>query len=203
MNPRVTAFLLALPLGLAQAQSFEANCSRRTAEDYVAITRTERAADYVRSLTGLHAFLYAGALAGIDQARDHPHEWGEGHLGYERRFGNDLATHIISTSFQHGFALWFGEDNRYFPSSSHNAGARLGYAITSPLLARHSNGSRSISKSAIAGVAAAALISEIWQPRSTSNLGNAGRSIGLTFAFRAGLDLAREFAPRAFGGFLQ
>jgi hypothetical protein len=203
MNVRFPAILLAIPICFAQAQSFEAACSRRTAEDYVPITRTERAADYVRSLTGLNAFLYSAALAGIDQARDHPHEWGQGHLGYERRFGNDFATHIIGTSLQHGFALGLGEDNRYFDSSYHNVGARLGYALTSPFLARHSNGSRSISKSALAGVAGAALIQMIWQPRSTSNFGNFGRSIALTFAFRAGLDAAREFAPRTFGGFLQ
>jgi len=203
MNLRAPTILLAVSIGLAHAQSFDPACSRRTAEDYVAITRTERAADYVRSLTGLNAFFYAGALAGIDQAFDRPREWGEGHLGYERRFGNDFASNIIGSSFQHGFALWFGEDDRYFPSNAHSFGERVGYAITSPLLARHSNGSRSLSKSALAGVAAAALIAEIWQPRSTSGIGYVGRTVGLTFAFRAGLDFAREFAPRALEGFVR
>lgn len=202
MNLRSPAILLAVPVCFAQAQSFAPQCSRRTAEDYVAITRTERAADYVRSLTGLNTLLYAGALAGIDQARDRPREWGQGHLGYERRFGDHLATHIIDTNLEHGFALGLGEDNRYFASSSHNVGTRLGYAIASPLLARHANGSRSVSKSVLLGVAGAALIAQIWQPRSTSTFGNFGRSIGMTFAFRAGLDVFREFAPRALGAFV-
>jgi hypothetical protein len=30
-------------------------------------------------------------------------------------------------------------------------------------------------------------------------MNQAARSIGLTFAFRAGMDVVREFTPRAFG----
>lgn len=203
MNLRAAAILLSLPLTVIQAQTASADCSRRTAEDYVSITRTERMADYVRSLTGPEPFLYSASLAGVDQWKDHPREWGQGTVGYSRRFGSYMAESIIGNSFQHGFALGLGEDNRYFYSSSHNVARRFAYAVTSPVLARRSNGSRRLSISALGGVAAGALIVEAWQSRSRGNIQYAARSFGLTFAFRSGLDLLREFAPKFMGAALQ
>ena len=203
MRSRAFVFTFTVAVSVLRCQTLPADCSRRTAEDYVAITRTERAADYVRSLTGAHAYLYAGMLAGYDQWRNHPKEWGQGSLGFERRFGNDFAAHIVTSTLQHGFAWGLGEDNRYFNSGEHGFGHRLLYALSSPLLARHVDGSRSISVSALAGVAGGSLIEQAWQPPSTSRMGNAARSFGLTFAFRAGLDFAREFAPRALGALVR
>jgi hypothetical protein len=199
MSVRAAAILLAASCVIAGAQPPTEDCSRRTAEDFVPMTRTERAADYIRSLTGVEPFLYSGALAGFDQWKRHPKEWGEGALGYSRRFGNRMAGSILDQSFEHGFALGLDEDNRYFYSGSHNVAERFGYAITSPFLARHSNGRRTLSLSAIGGVAAGSLIQQAWQPRSTWPIRNAARSFALTFIFRAGFDLVKEFAPKALG----
>jgi len=194
---------LALPVCALQAQTQPVDCSQRTAEDYVPMTRTDRAANYIRGLVFPQAFFYAGALAGIDQWMDRPKEWGEGSLGYERRYGNAFARDLIGTSLQDGFALGLDEDNRYFVSGEEGFGRRLAYAVTSPFLARHSDGRRTLSFSALGGVAGASAIQEIWQPRSTSGAGNAAIEFGLTFAFRVGLDVAREFAPRPFEGLLK
>jgi hypothetical protein len=182
-----------------KAQIHPRNCSQRTAEDYVSITRTERAEDYVRSLTGPQVFLYAAAQAGIDQGANRPREWQQGALGYGRRFGDNLAHSIIGNTLQHGFALGLGEDNRFFTSGARGFGRRLEYAVTSPLLARHANRSRSLSISALAGVAGASLIAQAWQPRSTARMANTVRSFGVTFAFRIGVDVFREFTPRVVG----
>ncbi len=190
------ALVLAVaPLGM-HAQTPAVDCDHRTAQDYVSTTRQERAADYVRSLVYPQAFLYVGALAGINQATGRPREWGEGSAGYASRFGHDFALNIVTMSLQDGFALGLGEDNRYFRSGRHGVARRLEYALASPLLARHADGARSISISALGGVAGGSLIQEIWQPPSTRGIGYAGRSFGLTFALRMGLDVVREFAPR-------
>ena len=202
---RVHLIVLALAatfLG-TEARTQTIDCSHRTAEDFVPMSRTDRAADYVRSLSGPEAFLYAGTVAAIDQGVNRPREWGQGAVGYSRRFGNASAENIIGKTLQHGLALRLDEDNRYFTSGERGFARRLGYSLASPLVARHSNGSRSVSLSAIGGVAGAVLIAQIWQARSTSHVGNAGRAIGLTFAFRAGYNVAREFAPRAIASILR
>lgn len=160
------------------------------------MTRTERLADYIRGLVWPQAFVYSGTLAAIDQAASRPGEWGQGTAGYGHRFGNYFALNAIGTTLQDGLALGLDEDNRYFNSGRRGFGRRLGYAVMSPFLARHSNGSRSISISALGGFAGASLIEQSWQPPSTDHIGNAARSFGLTFAFRVGIDIVREFAPR-------
>lgn len=201
---RAFLFVSFFPFLLVHAQPQDLDCSRRLAEDYVPMTRTERAADYVRSLTGPHAFLYSAALAGIDQWKERPKEWGEGGaVPYARRFGSDYANHVITSTLQHGIALGLDEDDRYFSSGETGFKRRLAYALTSPFLARHADGSRSVSISAIGGVAGGSLIQQIWQPPSTGHMSNAARSFALTFAFRAGLDFVREFAPKAVGGFVR
>lgn len=196
------SLILAVSPMMAPAQSPPADCSYRTAQDYVSTTRQEREAEYIRSLVYPEAFLYVGALAGIGQATDRPREWGQGSAGYASRFGHDFAYNMVTVSLQDGFALGLGEDNRYFRSGRRGVARRLGYALASPFLARHPDG-RSISISALGGVAGGSLIQEIWQPPSTRGIGYAGRSFGLTFALRMGLDVVREFAPHPVADWLR
>ena len=69
----------------AGAQSQPVDCSRRTAQDYVPITRQDREAEYIRSLVYPEAFLFAGTVAGVEQAADWPTETGQGGRAYARR----------------------------------------------------------------------------------------------------------------------
>ena len=180
----------------AGAQSQPVDCSRRTAQDYVPITRQDREAEYIRSLVYPEAFLFAGTVAGVEQAADWPKETGQGGRAYARRFGNAYAFNAITMSLQDGFALGLGEDNRYFASGRQGVARRLEFALVSPFLAWHGDGSRSVSISALGGVAAGSLIQLAWQPPNTANMRYVGFSFGMTFAFRMGLDVVREFGPR-------
>jgi hypothetical protein len=189
-------FVLAVCTLAGQAQAQTVDCSRRTAEDYVPTTRQDRLGEYVRSLVYPEAFLYAGTVAGVWQAADRPTETGQGAGAYGRRFGNAYAYNAISMTLQDGIALGLAEDNRYFASGRHGFGPRLKFALVSPFLAWHGDGSRRVSISALTGVAAGTAIQEIWLPASAQNAWYAAASFGLTFAFRMGLDVVREFAPR-------
>jgi hypothetical protein len=190
------AMVLAIAPLAIDSQTPAVDCDHRTAQDYVSTTRQERVADYIRSLVYPQAFLYAGTLAGIDQATDRPREWGQGSAGYANRFGHAFALNVVTMTLQDGFAQGLGEDNRYFRSGRRGVARRLEYALASPFLARRPDGARSISISALGGVAGGSLLQEAWQPPSTRGIGYAGRTFGLTFAFRMSLDVVREFAPR-------
>jgi hypothetical protein len=173
-------YILAAALSVCALNAQPVNCSVRIAEDFGMQTRSERAAQYLRDLVGPQAFLYSGAAAAIGHARNRPREWEQGFLGYRRRLGDAYAQRVIGTTLQHGFAAALHEDNRYFNSGKRGFGRRFAYAFTSPFLARHDDGSRSLSVSAIGGVAGASMIGQIWQARSTS-----------------------EFMPRAVGAFIR
>lgn len=180
----------------AEAQAQTVDCSRRTVEDYVPTTRQDRLGEYIRSLVYPQGFLYAGAVAGVWQAADRPEETGQDARAYGQRFGNAFAYNVISTSIQEGIALGLGEDNRYFASGRHGFGPRLKFALVSPFLSWHGDGSRRVSISALSGVAAGSAIQAIYLPSSAQTAGFAAASFGLTFAFRMGLDVVREFAPQ-------
>ncbi len=180
---------------LLHAQS--ADCRVRTAEDFVPMTRTERAAYYVRSIVGPEAFLYSAIYGTGEQAIHRPKEWGRGIEGFGLRTGNSYAMYVIAKTFENGFALGLHEDNRYFASGRRGFGRRLAYAFSSSFLARHDEGSRGLSMSVLGGTAVGALLSRPWQPRSTGSAEDAGVSFGVTLGLRVAFNVAREFKPGA------
>ena len=115
--------------------------------------------------------------------------------GYGRRSGSAYGQHLIGSTVSNAIAFRLLEDDRYFKSGKTGIG-RLSYAIMSTLLARHDDGSRFISFSAIGGVAAGAFISRAWQPRSANSAGDGAVSFGYAIAARAGINVLREFLPR-------
>ena len=177
-------------------------CLQRMSEDFNPMTRSERVAFAMNSMFGPAAFLSAGARAGFNQLDDSPKEWRQGAKGYGRRYGDAYGEFFISQSIEHATSIVLHEDNRYFASGEHGFGRRLKYAIASTFLARHDNGSRVFSFSAIGGAAGSVFISRAWQPRSTTTAGDAAVAFGLEIGARAGLNVAREFLPR-FGRFLR
>ena len=174
-----------------------AECQRQTVEDFVPMTRTDREVEYIRGLVGPSAFVYSAAQAGIGQARERPDEWGQGARGFGLRMGSAYAAHVVGTTVTDGLAWALKEDNRYFASGETSFGRRLWYALTSTLLARRDDGSRTFSFSAVGGGAGGAFISRAWQPPSTTSAGDGAVAFGLGMGFRAGVNVLHEFAPRS------
>jgi len=164
---------------------------------------SERMAEGIKDVVGPQIFLASAAQAAIEQASNSPSEWRQGARGYALRAGDAYAQRLMGAMFQDGIALGLHEDNRYFNSGQHGFGRRLGYALSSPLIARHGDGSRSVSMSVIGGVGASAAISQFWQPRSTAGWSNVAVNFAFTVAFRAGANVVREFSPRAIGGLIR
>jgi len=193
----------ALALGLeAQTPKTPATCKVRLAEDFVPMTWTERAADYVAGITGPGAVAFSAALAGANQAADRPMEWTGGE-GFGLRLASAYGERLIGESVEHGMAFGLHQDNRYFGSGQHGFGRRLAYALESSVLARRDNGSRTISFSAIGGMAAGAFASHAWQPPSTATVGGSMVQFGFGMGIRAAFDVMREFSPRFLGRVLQ
>jgi hypothetical protein len=137
------------------------------ADYFVPMTDRERWEHYAYSLVGPQAFFYSAAQAGINQARNTPYEWGQGAEGYGSRIGSAYAQRVIGATVGNGIAVALHEDSRYFKSGKTGLG-RVTYAISSALLARHDDGSHSVSFSVIGG-GAAAFVSRAWQPPSTNS----------------------------------
>lgn len=185
----------ALPVTGPSQWKAPTGCRQLLPEDFHPLTRTERAAIYLQSLIGPQAILFTAVNAGVGTAADIPHEWPANARGFGYRAASSWGQSAISSSFENGIALARGEDNRYFASGEQGTWPRLKYAVESAFLARHDNGTRSISVSAIAGPAAGAAISRAWQPASTRSAADAARSYGIDMGLSVGLNVFREFLP--------
>jgi hypothetical protein len=98
----------------------------------------------------------------------------------------------------YGAGALLHEDNRYFRSGESSAKARLRYAVLSAFMARHEDGSRHLSISAIGSYVGAAFISRAWQPPSTRGPESAVSSFGVTVGAEVGFKVAKEFLPSIF-----
>ena len=150
----------------------------KKSNEFQPLTQRERNQLYVKTMTNPLGFAKAGLSAGLDQWNDKPEEWEQGASGYGKRFANILGQYSIQRTVTFGLGSALHEDNRYFNSGKHGVWPRTGYALTSGFLARHDDGSRSLSFSQVGGVAAGAFLSRLWQPASQGSAGDGAVSLG-------------------------
>jgi len=163
--------------------------------EFSPMTRYERLGNYASGLVSLESIVTSAAGAGLSQANNTPKEWGGGAEAYGERVGNVFAQHVIRGTLEYGISAALHEDNRYFVSGKSGFFPRVKYAVMSTLLARHDNGSRSLSFSRIGSTAGSAFISREWQPHSTTTAGDGAVTFGITMATQIGFNVVREFLP--------
>lgn len=163
--------------------------------EFAPMTRSERFVNYATQLADPASVLSAAASAGIRQASNSPKEWGGGAEAYGYRIGSAFAQHVIQNTLMYGSSWALHEDNRYFVSGQSGFFRRTKYAIRGTLMARHDNGSQSLSFSRVGGTAGAAFISRIWQPRSATTAGDGAVSFGISMGSQIGFNIVREFFP--------
>jgi len=165
------------------------------AKDFKPLTQSERTKLYLKTMVNPLGYVKTGFSAGIDQWKDKPTEWEQGASGYSKRFSNILGQYSIQRTVTFGLSSALHEDNRYFNSGKRRFWSRIGYAVSSGMLARSDDGSRHISVSQLGGVAAGAFLSRTWQPDSQSSLGDGAVSFGITMASDMGFGVVKEFLP--------
>lgn len=165
------------------------------ASDFKPLTQAERSHLYLKTMVNPLGYIKAGFSAGIDQWNNKSPEWGQGGSGYGKRYVNILGQYSIQRTVTFGLSSALHEDNRYFNSGKKEFWPRIGYAISSGILARHDDGSRHISISQLGGVAAGAFLSRSWQPRSQNSAGDGAVSFGITMGSNMGFGVVKEFLP--------
>ncbi len=176
--------------------------SGKTQDQFQPLTQSQRTDAYMKGLFSPFLFVNAGLSAGITQAQDVPHSWGQGAEGYGRRFGNYFAKQTVTRTLRWGGESLLHEDNRYFQSGKQGVWARTKYALASSVLARHDNGKLGLSYSRLGSTAGSAFISRTWQPSTDNSPADGARSFGISMGTNAGTNIIREFLPdilRVFG----
>jgi hypothetical protein len=103
---------------------------------YVRPTQKTKIRNYVFDAFGPYPIAGAAFAAGVGQACNTPHEWGQGAEGYFKRFGSNLGIAAVSTTMRYGLAQAFKEDTLYYPCECRGVHPRLRHAVISTLSAR-------------------------------------------------------------------
>lgn len=159
------------------------------------LTQKERTQLYFKTMINPLGYGKAAFSAGIDQWKDKPTEWEQGASGYGKRYANILGQYSIQRTATYGLASILHEDNRYFNSGKKGFWPRTGYALSCAVLARHDDGSRSVSISQLGGVAAGAFGARLWLPSSQNSVEDGAVSFALTMGSNAAFSVVKEFLP--------
>jgi hypothetical protein len=137
--------------------------------------------------------------AGIEQARNSYHQFGQGMEGYGKRFGADYADGVNGVII--GGVLMqmvFHQDPRYFYKGTGRVRSRLLYAIGTAFVCKGDNKRWQPDYSDVLGDVAAGEIATLYYPASSRTGLRIFHGVLLGFAGRAVGNLAQEFVFRKF-----
>ncbi len=157
-----------------------------------------RSADktYWKHTLGAAAVGRAAVGATVSQANNTPSEWGQGAVGFGKRFANSFAKHLLKKGIQYPVAKAFHEELSYQRSDKVGFGPRLKYALIAVVVThKTTTGERTISKGELAGAFGSGFLSRLWQPASVRTASAAFGSVGLTLGVDAAGNVLREFWP--------
>lgn len=159
-----------------------------TAQKFKVVTRS--AFDYVE-------IPWYGALAGISQAQNSEPGYGQGGLGYAKRFGSQFADGTIENYMTSAvFPSVLKQDPRFYQSGTGGFWHRTGYSVTRIFVTYSDSGHKQFNYSEIFGSALAASISNYsYHPRGDRNLTNTAGTWGTQVGYDTLTYFAREFWP--------
>jgi hypothetical protein len=158
--------------------------------------RTGGVRHFMTRMFSPESFLRAGAAAGIGQAEDTPHEWGQGMAGYGKRFASAVGRHAVGYGIHYAVSSIRHEEMSYRPSGKVGFKPRLEYALLSTVVTRKTTtGEKTVALGEISGAFGSGIISRAWQPASTASLAHGIASGGISLGADAGIHVVREFWP--------
>ena len=191
-RPAILLVVLLLTVGTAAPADVDGNDSNKDKKE----SKKKPDKGYLKRTFSLNSVVMSAAGAGLSQATNTPGEWGQGAVGYGRRFANSYGKHIIQRTIQYPIARLLHEEISYHRSEKTGFGPRLEYALMSVVIThKTTTGARTVNVGEIAGSLGSGLISRAWQPASTRSIAMGFGSAGISLGVDAGLNVVREFWP--------
>jgi hypothetical protein len=142
------------------------------------------------------AFLSTGFNAGLDQASDRDHAFGQGMSGYTKRYGASFADQASAKFFKDfAFPSLFSEDPRYYRMARGRFGKRLFHAVGHSFIAYRVDGTRIFNSSEWLGTTTAAVLGNAYHPGNERGAGVLAQNVGFAVLQDMGFDVLREFWP--------
>ena len=144
-------------------------------------------------------FLGSAFTAGIGQARDSLHGYGQGWEGYGKRYGSSVAsnasTHVFGTFLLPSITH---EDPRYFVKIFGSPKNRILYAMSRVLITRTDDGRPTFNWSNVMGGLMAESLAVSYLPDSERTAGKTFSRFGVRMGFSALDNVVKEYWPTIF-----
>ena len=139
--------------------------------------------------------LSSGVGAGLGQAADTLHDYGQGMSGYGKRFGSSMATASASDYFgTFLLPVMLRDDPRYFVSLR-GGWQRVGYSLSRLVVTRTDAGTRAVNWPGLIGPLLAESLATSYLPEAEQTVGRTFRRYGIRIGFTLGTNLAKEYWP--------
>jgi hypothetical protein len=141
-------------------------------------------------------FPFFAFLAGISQADNSESGYGQGAIGYGKRFGSNSLDATSETFFvQAIFSSIFRQDPRYYQDGKATFWRRAGYAVSRTAVTRGDSGHMRFNISEFAGSAAAAALSNTYHPASDRTVTNTMETWVSMMGWDTVSNMLKEFWP--------
>lgn len=137
--------------------------------------------------------------AGIDQATNSLHGYGQEYGGFGKRLGSALATSTTNQYFK-TFLLptLLHEDPRYFVLLHGTAAKRVSYAITRVVVTQTDARTKGVNWSGIAGPLMAEGLANVYLPSEERTMGRTFRRYGIRIGVGVAGNIVKEYWPTIF-----
>jgi hypothetical protein len=143
-----------------------------------------------------YEFAISGVLAGIRQAENSYPAFGQGFVGYAKRYGTALADQVDGNIMVGAvFPSILRTDPRYFQMGTGSFSHRFGYALSRLFVTRTDSGGNTFNFSEPVGNGVAIGISNLYYPASDRSLNSSLHGWGLQMAFDGLGNELKEFWP--------
>jgi hypothetical protein len=161
-----------------------------------ALDGKDRVQEYLKSLVRPSAVFSNILIAGFEEARNFPHEWGRTGTGFEKRLGSQYAQYFLDNTIELGFASIHKEDNRYVRVGEGNFFKRFGKVVESTMVVSNTQGGHTVALGQIAGAYGSwAIASQVWEPPSEQRGSRILLWGSVNLAAKGGRNLIKEFSP--------
>lgn len=141
-------------------------------------------------------FPFYAFLAGISQADDSESGYGQGGIGYGKRFGSNFLDGTSENFFVAAiFSSIFRQDPRYYQDGKARFWRRAGYAVSRTAVTRNDSGRMRFNVSEFAGSAAAAALSNAYHPASDRSVPNTMETWASMMCWDTFTNVLKEFWP--------
>jgi hypothetical protein len=161
-----------------------------------ALDGKDRFQEYLKSLVRPSAVFSNVLIAGLEEARNFPHEWGRTGTAFGKRLGSQYAQYFLDNTIELGFSVIHKEDNRYMRMGDANFFKRFGNVVRSTVVVSNTSGGKTIALGQIAGAYGSwAIASQTWEPPSEQRVSRILLWGSVNLAAKGGRNLVKEFSP--------